>query len=76
MREWSAASYENRLATSGDFVAKMIQTSGGTMPSIPELRLMAVDFERGMARANTDGVADDQPASQVAAMIWVLSHKR
>jgi len=75
MREWHEASYENRLATSADFVAKLLQTDGRPVPPPDTLKPIAEDFERGMSKVASEPDAADQSAASVAATMWVLMHK-
>ncbi len=72
MSEWSRSPYADRLATSADFVTKMMQMDGQTIPPVDEIRPMAEQLERNISAANTDGVADNQGVATVAATCWVL----
>jgi hypothetical protein len=72
MSEWGRSSYANRLATSADFVTKLMQVDGTPIPPVNEIRPMAEELERNISAANSDGVADSQDVVTVAATIWVL----
>jgi hypothetical protein len=69
MREWREASYENRLATSGDLVARVIKEQPSSMD---ELRVLAVRLEQNISAANPNGEADSQKVAEVAAACWLL----
>jgi len=72
MSEWSGSSYANRLATSADFVTKMMQRDGKTIPPVDHIRPLAETLERNISAANTDGVADSQDVATIAATCWIL----
>ena len=75
MREWSRATYDNKLATAADLVIGCLKVDGVNVMIIDierELKPMAIDFARGLDNANEGGVADNQSVSEVAAMMWVL----
>lgn len=72
MREWSAASYRNRLATSSDFAAHMLKERGTPPKSMDELKVYAVLLEGNMSEANADGLANIDQVSYIAATIWIL----
>lgn len=72
MREWSKASYSDRLATSSDFLIKLMQIDGHTIPPVNELRPTAIRLEQEISNANLGGVADNQAAASVAATVWIL----
>lgn len=69
MSEWSSASYENRLATSGDLVARVMETQPSSMD---ELRVLAVRLESNISAANSNGEAGSQNVEEVAAACWLL----
>lgn len=71
MREWSRASYQNRLATSGDFVTRLVMDDGG-VPPVHKLRPVAELLERNITAANKGGVANDHEVTEVAATVWAL----
>lgn len=72
MSTWSRSSYTNRLATSSDFVAKLVQVDGMRLPPVDQLKPAAEGMERCISETNSDGVADSQDAATVAAACWVL----
>lgn len=72
MSAWSGSSYENRLATSSDFVVKLMQMDNMRIPPVAQLRPDAEKMERCISETNTDGVADSQNVSTVAATCWIL----
>lgn len=75
MREWSRSSYRNRLATSSDFTAKLLDIDGKRIPPIDQLKPLAMLLEHNISTANSGGVADDQKVSDVAAACWILLKK-
>ena len=72
MSEWSRSPYANRLATSADFVTKLMLVDGMTVPPVNQIRPMAKQFERNISAANKDGIANSLNVSEVAATCWVL----
>jgi hypothetical protein len=76
MKEWSSASYENRLATSADFVASSLKADGQKPLSMDQFKLMSIDFEREISEANMGGVDDNQRAAEVAAALWITMHTK
>ncbi len=72
MREWSQASYKNKLATASDFVCKKVQIDGRTMPPVDSLRPAAEHLVRNLDAANAGGAANDQEVTTVVAMLWVM----
>ncbi|MFQ5641380.1 MAG: hypothetical protein ACE5IR_25655 [bacterium] len=72
MSEWSRSPYANRLATSADFVTKMMQMDGMTIPPVNQIRPMAEKLEGNISAANKDGIANSQDVATVAATCWVL----
>lgn len=75
MREWSRSSYPNRLATSSDFAAKMLEIDGKKIPPVDKLKPLAMLLEHNISTANSGGVANDQDVSAVAAACWILMNK-
>lgn len=66
--EWRTATYENRLATSADFVMTV-----GDYSSLPsDLRSRAQAFESCITGAVSDGNVDDKAVSEIAATCAVL----
>lgn len=72
MSTWSGSSYRNRLATSSDFVAKLMQMDGLRLPSVDQLKPAAEGMERCISESNSGGVADSQDVATLAAGCWVL----
>jgi hypothetical protein len=72
MSEWSRSRYANRLATSADFVTKMMQMDGMRIPPVDRLKPLAEKLERNISAANADGVADSQDVATIAATCWIL----
>lgn len=72
MKEWSNASYSNRLATTSDLLIRLIKADGKTVPSMDELKPIAIRFEREISDANKGGVANSQDVVSIAAVVWVL----
>lgn len=68
VQEWRAATYENRLATSADFV----MTLGRCRSLPPDLRQRAEAFERCITEAAEGGATDDRPVSETGATCGVL----
>ena len=73
MREWSQATYHNRLATCADFVVGTLERQGTTVTSIEAIKPLAADLERGISNTNTDGVADNCTVPDVAALILAMT---
>lgn len=77
MSEWSRASYPNRLATSADFVAKILETEGIAIPSVDQLKPLAQNLETAITTAHVEGVTDNEKVSTLAAACWLLiKHER
>ena len=75
MREWSQASYKNKLATAADLVMGLLKIDGVVVMNIDierELKPKAIDFVKGLDAANEDGTADSLAVAEVAATIWVM----
>jgi hypothetical protein len=72
MSVWSSSSYADRLATSADFVTRMMQIDGRTIPPVEQIRPAAERLERCITAANSSGAADGQDVATVAATCWVL----
>ncbi|HLV30993.1 MAG TPA: hypothetical protein VKY57_05430 [Chitinispirillaceae bacterium] len=75
MEDWSRASYDNRLATSADFVTKMMQMDGNKIPPVDQLKPIAQTLETAITNRNKDGIADNQDVSTIAATCWILINK-
>jgi len=72
MSAWSRSSYTNRLATSSDFVARLMQLDGMKLPPVDQLKPVAEGMERCISETNSGGVADSQDVTTVAAACWIL----
>lgn len=72
MNEWSRSSYADRLATSADFVTKLMQVDEMEVPSVDRLKPLAKMMERNISAANADGLANSQNVATVAATCWIL----
>lgn len=76
MREWRLATYENKLATAGDFLTANLLKAGGDPSSIDLegfVRPAAIGFVADMEVANKDGPADDMQVSEVAATLFAIT---
>ena len=72
MREWRAAPYSDRLATSADFVVTIMERNGATIPSFDSLKPQAIVLEREISDANRDGSMDSKNVSEVASVVSLL----
>jgi len=75
MKEWSQASYNNKLATASDFTMGLLKVDGIDLMTVDienEIKPMATDLVEGLDAANRDGIADSLDAAEVAATIWVI----
>jgi len=72
MAAWRNASYANRLATSADFVTKMMQMDGETIPPVDQLKPRAYGLEKAISTAQREGIPDTMSVAEVAASCWVL----
>lgn len=75
LKEWHLASYDDRLATSADFVAAHMHRAGKTIPPINYIRPYAEGLERGISKAANDPTASSLAVSEVAASIFVLGEQ-
>ena len=62
----------NRLATSADFVTRMMQMDGMDIPPIRKIKPLAEELELNISAANKGGVANSQDVSTVAAICWIF----
>jgi len=69
MGEWSQASYANRLATSSDFVCKMYQMEGKSVPPVDRIKSLAKTLEREISAAYTQEGANLQVSEVVAVLL-------
>ena len=72
MKQWSRAPYADRLATSADFVTKMLQIDGKRIPPVNQLKPIAKELEICTSAMNKDGVADNQGVATMAATCWIF----
>jgi hypothetical protein len=67
LREWKTATYENKLATSADMVAKLKKFT-----STVEMKAAAVELEQCVSKVAEGPEAERQPVSEVAAACALL----
>ncbi len=75
MKEWSEATYQNKLATASDIVMTLLAVDGVDITKIDineQLKPMAIDFVKGLDNANADGIADNMTVGEVASTMWVI----
>ena len=72
MAKWRTATYANRLATSADFVTKMMQMDGETIPPVDQLKPRAYGLEKAISVAQREGIPDTMSVAEVAASCWIL----
>jgi len=70
--DWKNASYENRLATSYDFIVTLYKVDGLDFPPLPEAKEIAIGFEKGISNVAREPYAQDQDVSTIAATVWAL----
>jgi len=70
--EWNPASYANRLATCGDFMATMMQKDGKRISSMEALRSEAAALERCITEAGRGDHADTQSVATISALCYML----
>lgn len=75
IREWRNASYANRLATSADFAARMLDKNGERPRSMDDLRPIASSLEIAISEVARGGDADSQSVASVASACWVLLNR-
>ena len=75
MEVWSRASYDDRLATSADFVTKMMQMDGKSIPPVDQLKPIAQALEAAITKSNEDGISNNENVAAIAAICWVLINK-
>lgn len=66
-RQWKAALAQNRLATSADFVTKVVKPS-----SMDDLREKAQELQLCISEAVADSSGDEQEVSGIAAACIIL----
>lgn len=67
MAEWKRATYENRLASSADFVARSIGGNLGNLDMDDDIKPMAMRLELEISAAYQVGVTDNVPVHEIAA---------
>jgi hypothetical protein len=76
MKEWSQASYRNKLATVSDFATLYLIKNGVSVVTLDDIenkvKPLAIELVRQIDAANKDGVADNQTVIEVASAIIVL----
>ena len=72
MREWKAATYANRLATSSDIVTKIMQIEGRHIPPVDTLKPKAAEMEQCISAAGTDASTDVRSVSEFGALCGVM----
>ena len=75
MKEWSRASYQNKLATASDFVIGLLKQDGVDLMTVDierQIKPMAIGLVKGLDNANKDGLADSMSTSEVAVTIYFL----
>ena len=72
MAEWNRASYRDRLATCGDFIAAIMNKDGKKMSSMDQLLSEAVALESCITEAGRGGHADTQPVATISAACHIL----
>ena len=76
MSEWNRASYANRLATSADFVARMLGGDMGNLSMDGDIKPMATRLESEISAAYQEGVTDALPVPDVAASCILILKAR
>jgi hypothetical protein len=80
MKEWSQASYRNKLATVSDFATMFLIKNGVSVVTLDDIekkvKPLAIDLVKGLDAANKDGVADNQTVTEVTSAIFVLMERR
>jgi hypothetical protein len=76
MKEWRAATDEDRLATAADFVIATAKSRSISFASMDQAKDHAVALAREISAAGESGYADNQAVSQVAAACLVLMGKQ
>ena len=73
LRTWKAASYRNRLATSADFAAAIVRSSGTRLNSLEDLKPYAERMERCITEASdVPEKVENTPVVEIAASCQVL----
>lgn len=72
LAQWRRATYANRLATSADFSAKVLQMKGIKLDSMGELRPYAEKLETCISEASEARGVDQTVVREIAAACFVL----
>jgi hypothetical protein len=76
MKEWSQATYENKLATASDFAVTLLKTEGISAKTLSYTEItvkpLAIELVKGLDEINKDGIVDNQSVSETTALLWVL----
>jgi hypothetical protein len=80
MKEWSQASYRNKLASVADFATVFLIKNGVDVVSPDDIekkvKPLAMDLVKQLDAANRDGVMDNQTIIEVTSAIFVLMSRR
>jgi len=68
-KEWSQASYTNRLATTADFVFKVFEAQGQKVPSLDKVKPLAVFMEKEISSYCTKARADKKVMDYVVELV-------
>lgn len=71
LREWKVASYRNKLATAADFITNF-NNALGKRHQWASLKAAAEELVRGIDGIASDGIVDNDEASDIAAMILTV----
>jgi hypothetical protein len=80
MKEWSQASYRNKLATVSDFATMFLIKKGVAVVTLDDIETkvkpLAIDLVKGLDTANKDGIMDNQTVTEVTSAIFVLMERQ
>ena len=77
MKEWSSASYQNKLATAADFVVGTMLSEGVDELSIDiegDVKPKAFGLMVALDAANKDGIANDLQVAEVVAALHIIMY--
>lgn len=79
MKEWSQASYRNKLATVSDFATYFLIKNGVAVVTPQDIETkvkpLAIDLVKGLDAANKDGIMDNQTVIEVTSAIFVMMQR-
>jgi hypothetical protein len=75
MEQWSRATYANRLATSADFVKRLLKMNRLEPQHLASLRKVAVELEEGISAAGGPLTARKE-VTEIAATIWATMERQ